>query len=305
VRVSRATGAPVDTHVGDGGTGATFVDLRIAGVELPSSPAPNTVVALPGGIGSVTLNAQTTVAPFFGEPAKVAVDAIKVTLIDLAGIAGDVSIGHAEAGLGTTGGRLGASGYLLNASAAPVASVGPIGGFGMGCAGTDGADRTRDQVGVSVPGVGSVGAGRITVNALVKGATATSRATATAGAIDLLDGLVTADALTARAVATAGPEGARSEATGSEVAHLVIAGRAFEGTVAPNTRVELPGIGHVIVNERGCSSDRPGQAGSCAADHRTQVQVTSLRIRVTAANDLGLPLGADIVVNRAVAGAST
>src|SRR3954451_16477315 len=57
VHVSRSTGGTVDRHVGEGasGTGATLVNLRIAGVVVPADPAPNTVVALPGGIGSVTL----------------------------------------------------------------------------------------------------------------------------------------------------------------------------------------------------------------------------------------------------------
>jgi hypothetical protein len=300
--VSRSTGA-VDTHAADGSTGATFTNLKVAGVPVVSKPRPNTTLALPG-VGSVTLNAQSATPAFFGTPAKFGVDAISVEVDDLAGISGTIQVAHSEAGLGQSAGRIGASGFLVQVAAKPVASVGPLGSASMACAGTGGLDKTVDQVGVSVPVVGNVGIGHVTVSGDQRDGSNQSHATTTVGAIDLLDHAITADALVSKASSYAGSGGVRSDGLGSSFTNLVIGGTPISGPVAPNTRLELPGIGSVTLNEQGCWSDRTGQRASCTADHRTQMQVTAIRIRVTVTNTLGLPIGADIAVGRALSNAA-
>lgn len=296
-------GGVVDQHLTDGSTGATFTNLRIAGVPYSATPPPNTGITLPLGLGSVILNARGTKGAFFNEPAATSVDGIQVNLVNLAGLGGTITIAHAQAGVGPASGRLIANGFLANVSAKPLVALGPVGVAGA-CGTTNGKDVTTEVAGVTVPVVGSVGAGRVTINGNQTSTVGTAKATATTGAINLLGGLITADALVAKATSVADAKGARSNSTGTQFTNLSIAGTPVAAVVPPNTKIDLPGIGSVTLNETGCTSDRTGARTSCTADHRTQVQVTSLRIRITVGNTLGLPIGADLVINRALAGAA-
>ena len=69
--------------------------------------------------------------------------------------------------------------------------------------------------------------------------------TATLGAVNILNGLITADGVVAMASSTA--ENANAE--GSSLASLVVNGVALDDP-APNTRVNLPGTGFVVLNEQ-------------------------------------------------------
>jgi len=61
----------------------------------------------------------------------------------------------------------------------------------------------------------------------------------------------------------------------------------------PNTRINLAGIGYVIVNEQYGSSNAPGAAET----------VIAFDIYITQSNSLGLPKGARILVGVATASA--
>jgi len=69
--------------------------------------------------------------------------------------------------------------------------------------------------------------------------------TATLGAVNILNGLITADGVVAMASSTV--ENANAE--GSSLASLVVNGVALDDP-APNTRVDLPGTGYVVLNEQ-------------------------------------------------------
>ena len=76
-------------------------------------------------------------------------------------------------------------------------------------------------------------------------APADAGSSATLGSVRILDGLITADAVVA--IASSTPEGSSTE--GSNVANLVVNGTAVIDP-APNTRVDLPGVGYVVLNEQ-------------------------------------------------------
>jgi len=83
------------------------------------------------------------------------------------------------------------------------------------------------------------------------GSTAVS--SATLGAVNLLSGLITADGVVA--VASSWIGGATgSDAEGSSLANLVVNGASVSDP-APNTRMDLPGVGYVILNEQIRSGD--------------------------------------------------
>lgn len=70
-------------------------------------------------------------------------------------------------------------------------------------------------------------------------------ASASLGQVSILNGLITANAVLALATTT----GEGSDAYGSSLANLVVNGVAF-AEVAANTRLDLPGVGYVVLNEQ-------------------------------------------------------
>jgi hypothetical protein len=79
--------------------------------------------------------------------------------------------------------------------------------------------------------------------------------------ISILNGLVRADNITAIASSFASGGGARSNADGSGFVNLVVNGTRITTDVAPNTRVDLPLVGYVILNEQVRSGDGVNSTG--------------------------------------------
>ena len=80
-----------------------------------------------------------------------------------------------------------------------------------------------------------------------------------------------------------------SSAQGTQFAGLKVAGVAVSVPVPPNTRIDLAGVGYVIVNEQKLPA-----AGSTA-----KTQVNGLHVFVTQNNTFGLPVGTEIIVAHA------
>lgn len=81
-------------------------------------------------------------------------------------------------------------------------------------------------------------------------------ATAEAADVNVLDGLISAKAVLALVTSYANGTVAASEANGSTLLNLVVAGVSYaDGAPAVNTRLELPGVGYVVLNERIRSGD--------------------------------------------------
>ena len=77
------------------------------------------------------------------------------------------------------------------------------------------------------------------------GATSDAMSSATLGKVSILDGLITADGVVAMASSTSD----NSNAEGSSLGNLVVNGVAVSDP-APNTRIDLPGVGYVVLNEQ-------------------------------------------------------
>jgi hypothetical protein len=73
---------------------------------------------------------------------------------------------------------------------------------------------------------------------------------ATLGAVSILGGLITADGVVALASST----DANRDVAGSGLSNLVVNGVQLNDP-APNTQVDLPGVGYVVLNERTLSND--------------------------------------------------
>ncbi len=76
-------------------------------------------------------------------------------------------------------------------------------------------------------------------------------ASAEAADVNILNGLIAAKVVFALATSYANGTTAASESDGSTLLDLVVAGVSYaDGAPAPNTRVELPGVGYVVLNEQ-------------------------------------------------------
>jgi hypothetical protein len=81
-------------------------------------------------------------------------------------------------------------------------------------------------------------------------------ASAEAADVNILTGLIAAKAVLAMATSYAHGTTAASESNGSTLLNLVVAGVSYaDGAPAPNTRVNLPGVGYVVLNEQVSSGD--------------------------------------------------
>ena len=77
------------------------------------------------------------------------------------------------------------------------------------------------------------------------GAQSDAVSTATVGKLNILNGLITADGVVAMSSSTSG----NSNTNGCSVGNLVVNGIQLSNPT-PNTRVDLPGVGYVVLNEQ-------------------------------------------------------
>jgi hypothetical protein len=118
--------------------------------------------------------------------------------------------------------------------------------------------------------------------------------TAEAANVNVLDGLITADAVLAVATSYANGAAATSESGGSTLVGLVINGSSYgDAAPAPNTRVTLSGVGYVVLNEQIPTGD---------GVHASGLTVNMIHVYLTDPI-LGTPRG-EIVVGAAQSAAS-
>lgn len=98
---------------------------------------------------------------------------------------------------------------------------------------------------VSIPALVSVQDAYTIASGWSDGAYSDAVSTASLGSVNILNGLITANGVVAMATSTAGG----SDAYGSSLANLVVNGVAISAP-APNTRVNLAGVGYVVLNEQ-------------------------------------------------------
>lgn len=160
------------------------------------------------------------------------------------------------------------------------------------CPGTDGQTRSNHTADIGLPGVVHVDETRATANAS-KSARRTAKAVmkAQVSGLDLLDGTITAAAVTGVARVDATTSAISLGSGGSRFAGLRILGRSYAADVRPNTRITLPDIGYVVLREE-------SRTGS--GSRRRALQVTMIRVRITdGSNAFDLPVGAEIRIAQA------
>lgn len=149
------------------------------------------------------------------------------------------------------------------------------------------ANASASAAAVSLPPIVNGGA----VNTTVSSSIHQAQAQANTSSISLLGGLVAAQQITAVATTTINSNGTFTvSAAGSNFSNLTILGLPYNGNVAPNTRVNLPLLGYVVLNEQISS------IGSSTAS----MTVNMIHVHVTVGNLLGLQVGTEVIVSNAV-----
>ena len=276
--------------------GSSFVDLRVDGRRV-ADVSPNTRIDLPG-LGYVIL--KNVVPGGNGRSlGKVTVEMITVVVTrenDFGlPVGARIVVAHAYSGFSRNQPEVivGGQAYAATANAAVGDSlqnrIGKAAFVVIGCEGTGGKVRTNNVQALSVGDVLSIGTGRTTAFGGRRDSGTVARTTATVQDLRLLGGLIRADAVKAVAQDTFRNGRRTSSTQGTEFARLRVAGLPVPVDVRPNTRLDLPGIGYVVVNEQKIP----------AANSDARTQVNGLRVVVTRNNPLGLPVGAQIVVAHA------
>ncbi len=112
-------------------------------------------------------------------------------------------------------------------------------------------------------------------------------------AITLVGGLISAQQITAVSTTTIDDNGNfHVSAAGSTFNQLNVLGRVYNGSVPANTRINLPLLGYVVLNE---------QVSNIGTENTTMT-VNMIHVYVTLGNLLGLPLGTQVIVSNATSG---
>jgi hypothetical protein len=147
----------------------------------------------------------------------------------------------------------------------------------------DGTMASDNASNVSVNGL----AGADNLYAMATGGDGSAESSSTLENITLLNGLITANGVVALASSWLSDLNAGSNAAGSQLDNLVVNGVSYSSDVAPNTRVSLPGVGYVVLNEQQRSGDGVTSSG-----------ITVNMIHVVLTDVLGTKTG-DIIVGSA------
>ncbi|MCW2594465.1 MAG: hypothetical protein QOJ37_710 [Pseudonocardiales bacterium] len=273
-----------------GSVTTTLVGVKIAGINLPVKIPQNYHVTIPN-IASVYLNYSLVAGK--DQSVMTIGSGLLITLLKPQGanaIGAAVSVNLTYAALGpilppVTGHSLQGNAYgtsvsakvgsLVNVQSDPTA---PISVPGLG---TAGVTRTSNIAGVALSPTLHIGAVTTTATGTNTNSHWESETTAEVAGINLLNGLITADAVKTDAHVNGLP-GTPTKVTGStNLVHLKIAGALIPIDTSPNTVIKLLNIGTVTVNQQ--------VAGA------TGITVRGLVINLSTAA-YGLPAGAQVQV---------
>ena len=238
----------------------TIAGLKVLGVPLGTNPAPNTVIdlklPLQGSLGKITLNGQDK--RLVNGTYQVSTTALRVEILK-AGLAGlkvgtDIRIGVSATYLTPP-----QAGYLIgtgfgtrNLLASGLIASDPTALTYASCVG---GTTLANSSGTTIPGVASTG----TTSTKTVGVLAREpkiNVTNSVASLNVLNGLVQADSIKAETTASrSAADGKITLTDTSSFVNLRIAGLpAINASVAPNTVVQVPGLGQVTLHKVSKSS---------------------------------------------------
>lgn len=286
------------TTIKSNGTDSVFMNLRIGGTLINANVAPNTQVNLAGFGHAILRETKKTGDGQTNGGINVNMLHIFVTTQNALGlpVGVEIIVGHADSGFVRAPIQVVYSGvsYVAFAKAvSPVLAVklGKLAPSYIGCQGTGGHTNSNGIASLNIANIISTGAGATTASGGPVGGEAVAETTANVKNLNLFNGMIKADAVTAVATSTFNAGMGSSSTSGSGFVNLRVNGNPVLDVQA-NSKINLPGIGYVLLYEVKKS------ASSTAAS----TTVNMIHIYVTGSNSLGLPVGAEILVSSASSG---
>lgn len=296
------TAAAVDTTatgVFDGttlsaSTDTTFVDLKIANVDIPINIPSNFTVKIPG-VAKIVLNYTTT----YNSGGQISTTGAGVYVQLLQGF-GDSPLGtkiYINPSYAALTAHVPHSPVILGGSAYGTrvsVNAGDVIGINSGrtalqilsSGGTSGQTLTSSTAGVDIPNVLKTGAVATTIRGFHTNVSGDAYNTAKVASVNLFGGLITVNAIKAVAHMHLSPNGTYTTTDSVRLVGLTIADHHYPISVDPNTRINVLGLGTVTLNQQyGNSFD-------------TNVRAIVIKLSTARA---GLPVGAVVEVASASA----
>jgi len=277
-----------------------FGGLQVLGRPL-DNVAPNTTIPIPG-FGRVLLREVRR----HGDDVHSSI--INVNMIHLfitqanpmhVPVGTEIIVGHAKSAYRSTPFKTLFNGFAFATSGSNSSNqadnrMGPSAPIYLGCTGTDGITVSNNINRSSVAQGLVSGTGLTSVRGGVTGPIATALSKSTVSDVSLLGGRIKADEVrgVARTTWDRSTNHASHDFSGSQLVGLRINGTPINRNVAPNTRVNLPGVGYVLLNH---------QTTRSTADSASSA-VTMIEIHATVPNAFHLPAGSTFNVGVANSG---
>lgn len=238
----------------------TITGLKVLGLPVSASPAANTVIDLKvpllGSLGKITLNGQSKTlvnGSYQVRTTALRVEILKAGLVGLK-VGTDINVGVTNATLTPPQtGYLAGSGFSTKATL--LSGLVGAGSTAYATVKCGGGTTAANLAGATVPGLVTVGASSTTTAGVLAPGPKVTVTNKLAG-LNVLNGLIRADAIKAETSASRTQAGGKVTLTDtSSFANLLIAGLpAISASVAPNTVVQLPGLGTVTLHKVSKSS---------------------------------------------------
>jgi hypothetical protein len=292
---TNVTGHHDGASVMAGEANTTFVGLKIGNAQIPINVPRGFGITIPN-VASVTLNnSKTTVV---GGELTVHGSAIQVTLLGAYGqspIGTTIEVNPVNVSIKpfipTTATPVSgfAYGTFVAVGAPPLLRTisGATAAIGMPVGGTGGYPLTNSTAAVDLPRIASVGAVESICKATSVPVTLDATCSNEVARVNLLNGLIKADAVTAIAGITKDSGGVIATHPFGEIVNLRVLGLPIKLKAGANTNITIPGVLTLSLNAREVTPN--------------SVTVTALRV-VLGAPLLGLPAGAIIEVAKANVG---
>src|SRR5216683_596020 len=142
------------------------------------------------------------------------------------------------------------AGYAETPVGPNLAVNGPISPSWVGCNASN-TTVTNSAVNMSLASYVNTGTVQTTITATRNSNSASVSTTSDVKNLSILRGLITASDVKAVGTSTATSNGATSTTVGTNFAGLKVAGISISGTPQPNTTIQLPSLGYVVLNEEG------------------------------------------------------
>ncbi|GAA3530718.1 hypothetical protein GCM10022234_29920 [Aeromicrobium panaciterrae] len=289
--IKTVTQAKRDGVALSGKSSSEILGLIINGKKIGANPSNNFGVKI-YGVAEIVLNEQKV--DIQGPSVTVTGSALKVTLLKAyAGSpAGTTIVVNPTSAIlaprGPSTGNLGLGGYArgtyatINAGDTVTAVTGPTAYVATPPGGTFGYDLTNSTAAVNVPMILSLAAVSSTANGVTSPTAAEITHTNNIGKVNILNGLIKADAVKVSAKSEKFANGDRAQTPHTDIVGLYINGKKILTLdFKPNTVIEVPGVARIVINE---------QAKDARANTVTALHVTLLKPRS------GLKVGAEIYV---------